>query len=186
MPSRRSTPIEAGGAAPGFGDDQDLRRSQQGGETEADPQSPAENHPELAGRPGSLHCHLCLVLVLLRRRIPMRPNRPSNPSGRQNRQSPDKRPRHPGTAGPPRSDRHDPGSEARIRGGLPRIIAKYEALARDAGIAGDPIAAQSYLQHAEHYIRLAKAQGNPTPEPRDSGEQMSAVEAGDLEFVAAG
>ena len=115
----------------------------------------------------------------------MKPNRPTNPSGRQNRWSPDKRPRHPGAAGPPRSDRHDPGCEARIRGGLHQIIAKYEALARDAGITGDPIAVQSYLQHAEHYIRLAKVQGKPTQEPRDSDEQMSAVEASDLELVTA-
>jgi len=116
----------------------------------------------------------------------MRPTRPTNPSGRQNRWSPDKHPRHPGTAGPLRSDRHDPGCEARVRGSLHPIIAKYEALAREAGRAGDPVAVQNYLQHAEHYIRLAKARGAPMTQARDNDEQTNAAEVPISEFVSAG
>jgi hypothetical protein len=34
------------------------------------------------------------------------------------------------------------------------MIARYEALAEEAARTGDRVAAQNYLQHAEHYIRL--------------------------------
>ena len=34
------------------------------------------------------------------------------------------------------------------------IKIKYENLAKDASSAGDKIAAENYMQHAEHYLRL--------------------------------
>ena len=34
-------------------------------------------------------------------------------------------------------------------------MGKYELLARDASSAGDRIAAENYMQHAEHYLELA-------------------------------
>ncbi len=46
------------------------------------------------------------------------------------------------------------GSETRVRGSSQQILDKYLALARDASVAGDRIAAEGYQQYAEHYYRL--------------------------------
>ena len=37
------------------------------------------------------------------------------------------------------------------------IVGKYELMARDASSAGDRIAAENYMQHAEHYLRIVNA-----------------------------
>ena len=36
-------------------------------------------------------------------------------------------------------------------------MGKYEILARDASSAGDRVAAENYMQHAEHYLRVSNA-----------------------------
>jgi hypothetical protein len=46
------------------------------------------------------------------------------------------------------------GPDGKVRGTPQQIIDKYQALARDAQVAGDRVAAESYLQHSEHYSRL--------------------------------
>ena len=46
------------------------------------------------------------------------------------------------------------GPDGKVRGTPQQIIDKYQMLARDAQLAGDRVAAESYLQHAEHYSRL--------------------------------
>jgi hypothetical protein len=46
------------------------------------------------------------------------------------------------------------GPDVRIRGNAFQVYEKYQALARDAQTAGDRIAAENYLQHAEHYYRI--------------------------------
>jgi hypothetical protein len=45
----------------------------------------------------------------------------------------------------------------KIRGTAHHIAEKYLQLARDAQSGGDPVSAESYLQHAEHYFRLIAA-----------------------------
>jgi len=50
------------------------------------------------------------------------------------------------------------GPDVKIRGTATHIFEKYQQLARDANSAGDRIAAENYLQHAEHYFRLMQAQ----------------------------
>lgn len=49
------------------------------------------------------------------------------------------------------------GPEGKIRGTAQQVLDKYLALARDASSSGDPIAAESFFQHAEHYYRLIHA-----------------------------
>lgn len=49
------------------------------------------------------------------------------------------------------------GPDVKIRGTAQHIGEKYLQLARDAQTSGDPVAAESYLQHAEHYFRLIAA-----------------------------
>ena len=53
---------------------------------------------------------------------------------------------------------HRSGAEERPRGNLQQMIVRYEALAEEAARTGDRVAAQNYLQHAEHYIRLRNSQ----------------------------
>jgi hypothetical protein len=50
------------------------------------------------------------------------------------------------------------GPDVKIRGSASHVYEKYQQLARDAASAGDRIAAESYLQHAEHYFRLLRMQ----------------------------
>lgn len=49
------------------------------------------------------------------------------------------------------------GPDVKIRGTASHIADKYVQLARDAQSSGDPIAAENYLQHAEHYYRIVAA-----------------------------
>src|SRR5581483_7357855 len=73
------------------------------------------------------------------------------------------------------------GPDVKIRGTPAHIAEKYLSLARDAQSSGDPVLAENYLQHAEHYNRIIMAyreqMGQP-PEfangngqrPREHGE----------------
>jgi hypothetical protein len=88
------------------------------------------------------------------------------------------------------------GPDVKIRGNPAHIAEKYVQLARDAQASGDPISAENYYQHAEHYYRLIAAaqeqfrQNNPhlarveTESPggsrdegfdEDEGDQQQAV-----------
>ncbi len=49
------------------------------------------------------------------------------------------------------------GPDVKIRGTAQHIADKYTQLARDAQASGDPVAAENYLQHAEHYYRIIAA-----------------------------
>ena len=46
------------------------------------------------------------------------------------------------------------GPDVKVRGTAADVASKYMALARDAQTSGDPVLAENYLQHAEHYNRL--------------------------------
>ncbi len=51
------------------------------------------------------------------------------------------------------------GPEGKVRGTPQQIIDKYSQAARDAQLNNDNVAAENFLQHAEHYVRmLAEAQ----------------------------
>jgi hypothetical protein len=81
------------------------------------------------------------------------------------------------------------GPEVKIRGNPAHIAEKYMQLARDAQTSGDPISAENYFQHAEHYFRLIAAaqeqfrQANPhlaRPEGEvQQGARDEAFEEGD-------
>ena len=49
------------------------------------------------------------------------------------------------------------GPDVKIRGTPAHIAEKYMSLARDALASGDPVLAENYLQHAEHYNRIIMA-----------------------------
>jgi len=46
------------------------------------------------------------------------------------------------------------GPDVKVRGSAQQVADKYMALARDASSSGDLVAAENYLQHAEHYQRI--------------------------------
>ena len=49
------------------------------------------------------------------------------------------------------------GPDVRIRGTALHVAERYLQLARDAHTGNNPVAAENYLQHAEHYFRLIAA-----------------------------
>jgi hypothetical protein len=64
--------------------------------------------------------------------------------------------------------------DLRVRGNAWQVYEKYQALARDAASGGDRVAAENYLQHAEHYFRIIEAIDEATAaEQRLHGEPVS-------------
>ena len=49
------------------------------------------------------------------------------------------------------------GPDVKIRGTAQHVAEKYSQLARDALSSGDPVSAENYFQHAEHYYRIIAA-----------------------------
>jgi hypothetical protein len=70
------------------------------------------------------------------------------------------------------------GPDVKIRGTAQHVAEKYLQLARDAHTGGDPVAAENYLQHAEHYFRLIAA-AQAAQALAQSGQQRPAGE-GDI------
>src|SRR6202521_5155518 len=77
------------------------------------------------------------------------------------------------------------GPDIKIRGTASHVAEKYVQLARDARSSGDPVAAENYYQHAEHYFRLIAAAQEQfrqnQPQPRTENEMVAASEDGDEE-----
>jgi hypothetical protein len=73
------------------------------------------------------------------------------------------------------------GPDVRVRGNAYQVFEKYLALARDASLAGDRIAAENYYQHAEHYYRIinANSDGQPYPNPSSPRDANFADDQGD-------
>ena len=65
------------------------------------------------------------------------------------------------------------GPDVKIRGTPSHIAEKYMSLARDALASGDPVLAENYLQHAEHYNRIIMAFREQTVQ--QAGEGMNGV-----------
>ena len=77
------------------------------------------------------------------------------------------------------------GPDIKIRGTASHVAEKYVQLARDARSSGDPVAAENYYQHAEHYFRLIAAAQEQfrqnQPQPRVDNETQPTAEDGDDE-----
>jgi Domain of unknown function (DUF4167) len=76
------------------------------------------------------------------------------------------------------------GPDVKIRGTANHVAEKYLQLARDAQGSGDPVAAENYYQHAEHYFRLIAAaqeqfrQQNPQFSNQQQPQQNGAPQQG--------
>lgn len=89
------------------------------------------------------------------------------------------------------------GPDVRVRGNAWQVFEKYQSLARDAQMAGDRVAAENFLQHAEHYYRIIEAINEATaaeqaargfgaqPETRPSFPAPVATEGAQVELRGA-
>jgi hypothetical protein len=81
------------------------------------------------------------------------------------------------------------GPDVKIRGSANHIAEKYVQLARDAQASGDPVGAENYYQHAEHYFRLIAAaheqyrQGQPFYRPEGESRPEETYDDGEDEGV---
>ena len=73
------------------------------------------------------------------------------------------------------------GPDVKIRGTPAHIAEKYLTLSRDAQSSGDPVLAENYLQHAEHYTRIIMAYRDQLQQPGDmpNGNGQRLREPGD-------
>src|SRR5215471_11491551 len=74
------------------------------------------------------------------------------------------------------------GPDIKIRGTASHIAEKYLQLARDARSSGDPVAAENYYQHAEHYFRLiatAQEQFRQNQQQPRGGEEVVSDDSDD-------
>src|SRR6185295_7748313 len=67
------------------------------------------------------------------------------------------------------------GPDIRVRGNAYQVLEKYLQLARDAGTVGDRVAAENFLQHADHYYRVV-ASMNEGQRPRIGGREVSVAD----------
>ena len=64
------------------------------------------------------------------------------------------------------------GPDVKVRGVAATIYEKYKSLAQDAYMAGNRLKAESYYQHAEHYLRLmVQAQAQKADQQEQNTEQ---------------
>ncbi|MBV8426850.1 MAG: DUF4167 domain-containing protein [Hyphomicrobiales bacterium] len=84
------------------------------------------------------------------------------------------------------------GPDVKVRGTAQHIADRYLQLARDAQSSGDPVTAESYFQHAEHYLRIIaaaqdqmQAQFGYRPRSENGVDEESDGEEGDAEALGA-
>ncbi len=70
------------------------------------------------------------------------------------------------------------GPDVKVRGNAAHVAEKYLQLARDAQSSGDPVLAENYLQHAEHYFRIVAA-AQPQNQFRDQNGQPQDIDEDD-------
>lgn len=96
--------------------------------------------------------------------------------GNNNRRGRNRGQRKPHSGIPNKNQSYDGGgSETRVRGNVYQVLEKYLQLARDAGVSGDRIAAENYLQHADHYYRVIQSM-NDGQRPRVGGRDISVAD----------
>ena len=65
------------------------------------------------------------------------------------------------------------GPSIRIRGSANQVHEKYLTMARDAASVDDRIAAENYLQHAEHYFRIINVDNDGDGRGRGDGQRAN-------------
>jgi hypothetical protein len=75
---------------------------------------------------------------------------------------------------------HSNGPDGKVSGTPQSIADKYLSLARDALSSGDPVLAENYMQHAEHYNRIILAYREQTAHDDGHGGPRQAADANDF------
>ena len=70
------------------------------------------------------------------------------------------------------------GPEGKVRGTPAQLIEKYQFLARDAQLSNDRVAAENFLQHAEHYTRLLAEANREIAADQDNRQPYQQPNAG--------
>lgn len=70
------------------------------------------------------------------------------------------------------------GPEGKVRGTPQQIIEKYQMLARDAQLSNDRVAAENFLQHAEHYTRMLAEAMREMAAEQEARQQQQAQQNG--------
>jgi hypothetical protein len=68
------------------------------------------------------------------------------------------------------------GPDVKIRGTAHHVAEKYMQLARDAQTSGDPVSAEGYFQHAEHYFRMIAVAQAQFTQPNQQQSQFQRPE----------
>ena len=76
------------------------------------------------------------------------------------------------------------GPEGKVRGNPQQIIEKYQALARDAALIGDRVAAENFAQHSEHYTRILGEAQRELEARREQQEAQAAARRAEAESRA--
>jgi hypothetical protein len=63
------------------------------------------------------------------------------------------------------------GPNVKIRGNAYQVYERYLSLAREAQSSGDPVAAENFYQHAEHYFRVMNANGEAFRQQQQQQQQ---------------
>jgi Domain of unknown function (DUF4167) len=109
----------------------------------------------------------------------MRSGSGQQPRGRFNANRP---PRQPPRAPQNNQSFDSNGPNIKIRGSALQIFERYVALAREAAIGDDRVAAENFYQHAEHYFRITNAnregnqQGTPPRPTTPADVEMNSSE----------
>src|SRR6185312_5629727 len=108
----------------------------------------------------------------------MRPNQNNNNKNRQRGRNNNGGRKH---VNPLSRNFESNGPDVKVRGNAAHIAEKYLQLARDAQSSGDPVLAENYLQHAEHYFRIvAAAQAQSQFRPDQPGQVLEVDEDDDF------
>ncbi len=85
----------------------------------------------------------------------------------------------PRRSGPGRSQNFDSnGPDVKVRGSAQQVVDKYLVLAREATTAGNPVMAEAYYQHAEHYFRVQSANNAANAAAANNGSSSHAGDQG--------
>jgi len=63
------------------------------------------------------------------------------------------------------------GPSVKIRGNAYQVYERYLSLAREAQSSGDPVSAENFYQHAEHYFRVMNANGEAFRQQQQQQQQ---------------
>ena len=72
------------------------------------------------------------------------------------------------------------GPNVKIRGNAYQVYERYLGLAREAQSSGDPVAAENFYQHAEHYFRVMNANGEALRQQQLQQQQQPMPGEGDV------